>query len=105
MIRTCPLLVKLGFKGWVQGILKVRQPEKELIVEDIQTDEIVMRKQANEARKEKRNQIADLDKTAWLTYVELGSWNKAADALGFANGAVARRAALRHRALVNATTE
>jgi hypothetical protein len=56
---------------------------------------------ANARRKDIRAQAAstqsELDSLAAELYAELGSWAKVAEQLGYANGAVARRAGLRHR--------
>jgi hypothetical protein len=55
---------------------------------------------ANMDRKKKREQIAtdgNLDQRASELYDEVKSWAKVADQLGYANGAVARRAAMRYR--------
>lgn len=55
---------------------------------------------ANMDRKKRRDQIAtegNLDQKASELYDELKSWAKVADQLGYANGAVARRAAMRYR--------
>ena len=61
-----------------------------------------MRPQANEDRRLKRassaESIADLDALAAEMYASDKTWQEVAEILGYANGAVARRAAMRHRA-------
>jgi hypothetical protein len=62
--------------------------------------EIVERTFANMDRRRKREQIAtegNLDQKASELYNEVKSWAKVATQLGYANGAVARRAAMRYR--------
>lgn len=59
---------------------------------------------ANMDRKKRREQNSvdgNLDQKASELYDELKSWAKVADQLGYANGAVARRAALRYKAKNN----
>lgn len=64
-----------------------------------QTDEIKVI--ANIQRREKRAQIAadqtERDSIAWEMHQSGVTWEKVAEAIGFANGAIARRAALRYR--------
>ena len=63
-----------------------------------QTDEIKVI--ANLQRREKRAQTAmeqtERDCIAWEMHQSGITWEKVAEAIGFANGAIARRAALRH---------
>lgn len=66
-----------------------------------QTDEIKVI--ANIQRREKRAQTAadqsQRDCIAWEMHQGGATWEKVAEAIGFANGAIARRAALRHKAI------
>ncbi len=56
--------------------------------------------QANEDRKVKRSEFgattAERDAKAWLLKSEGKTWAQVAAEMGYANGAVARRAGLRH---------
>lgn len=68
-----------------------------------QTDEIKVI--ANLQRREKRAQTAmdqkERDRIALEMYQAGTTWEKVAEAIGFANGAIARRAALRHHISLN----
>lgn len=56
---------------------------------------------ANMARREQRGlKGADLGLQAHTLYGTLGSWQKVADEIGYANGSVARRAAFKYRASI-----
>lgn len=58
---------------------------------------ILNRQQANANRRGIREATSgDLGKKAYELHQTLGSWEKVAEAIGYANGAIARRAALKY---------
>lgn len=77
-------------------------PIKETIKENLMQPLADLRPQANEERRLRRasaaNSIVDLDQLAAEMRASNATWQVIADLLGYANGAVARRAALRHSA-------
>lgn len=63
----------------------------------VTTDEAtVINAQRKKMREDAASTQEELDQLASELYAEVGSWAKVAARLGYANGAVARRAALRH---------
>jgi hypothetical protein len=84
----------------------IKQETKEVSMQsvtimEVQTDAANMRRRNQ--RLEAASSQAELDALAAEMYAEVESWAKVADALGYANGACARRAGLRHKARTEST--
>jgi len=102
-------LVGMSFRGrgvanrWKARLYGRRQPDQkeQPMQPPNQTTEIKVL--ANLERRTKRSQTdpAERDRIALEMHQAGTTWEKVAEAIGFANGAIARRAALRHHISLN----